>query len=118
MKLSRYLSYFLIIISFTVALNMFSCRTSRDFPQDVSNYIFENKSDGRKYFVKLDSIADSYAGGKMYLIHRDVFMKAKPFEADLRRNKCEISFYDSETYNLKFKKVSRNSYEGFYTENL
>ncbi|MBE6337742.1 MAG: alpha/beta hydrolase [Lentimicrobiaceae bacterium] len=117
MKLNRYLSYFLIIISFAVVLNMFSCRTSHDFPKGVSNYIFENKSDGRKYFVKLDSIADSYAEGKMYLIHRDVFMKAKPFEADLRRNKCEISFYDSETYNLKFKKVSRNSYEGFYTEN-
>lgn len=118
MKLNRYLSYFLIIISFAFVLNMFSCRTSRNFPKDVSNYIFENKSDGRKYFVKLDSIDDSYAEGKMYLIHRDVFMKAKSFEANLRKNKCEISFYDSEIYNLKFKKVSRNSYEGFYTENF
>ena len=99
-------------------MNLFSCKTRHDIPKDVSNYIFENKSDGRKYFVKLDSIADSYAKGKMYLIHRDVFMKAKPFEANLRKNKCVISFYDSETYNLKFKKVSRDSYEGFYTENL
>ena len=118
MKLSRYLSYFLILTSFILVMNLFSCKTRHDIPKDVSNYIFENKSDGRKYFVKLDSIADSYAKGKMYLIHRDVFMKAKPFEANLRKNKCEISFYDSETYNLKFKKVSRDSYEGFYTENL
>ena len=118
MKLSRYLSYFLILTSFILVMNLFSCKTRQDIPKDVSNYIFENKSDGRKYFVKLDSIADSYAKGKMYLIHRDVFMKAKPFEANLRKNKCVISFYDSETYNLKFKKVSRDSYEGFYTENL
>ena len=118
MKLSRYLSYFLILTSFILVMNLFSCKTRHDIPKDVSNYIFENKSDGRKYFVKLDSIADSYAKGKMYLIHRDVFMKAKPFEANLRKNKCVISFYDSETYNLKFKKVSRDSYEGFYTENL
>ncbi len=118
MKLSRYLSYFLILTSFILVMNLFSCKTRHDIPKDVSNYIFENKSDGRKYFVKLDSIADSYAKGKMYLIHRDVFMKAKPFEVNLRKNKCVISFYDSETYNLKFKKVSRDSYEGFYTENL
>jgi len=118
MKLSRYLSYFLILTSFILVMNLFSCKTRHDIPKDVSNYIFENKSDGRKYFVKLDSIADSYAKGKMYLIHRDVFMKAKPFEANLNKNKCEISFYNSETYNLKFKKVSRKSYEGFYTENL
>ena len=118
MKLSRYLSYSLILTSFILVMNLFSCKTRHDIPKDVSNYIFENKSDGRKYFVKLDSIADSYAKGKMYLIHRDVFMKAKPFEANLRKNKCVISFYDSETYNLKFKKVSRESYEGFYTENL
>ncbi len=118
MKLSRYLSYSLILTSFILVMNLFSCKTRHDIPKDVSNYIFENKSDGRKYFVKLDSIADSYAKGKMYLIHRDVFMKAKPFEANLRKNKCEISFYDSETYNLRFKKVSRKSYDGFYTENL
>ena len=118
MKLSRYLSYSLIIISFVALVNMFSCRSSRDIPKDVSEYIFENKSDGRKYFVKLDSIADSYAIGKMYLIHRDVFMKAKPFKANLYKNKCEVNFCDSEVYNLKFKKLSRKSYEGFYTENL
>lgn len=119
MKLSRHLSYFLIIISFALALNMFSCRTSRDFPKDVSEYIFENKSNGRKYFVKLDSICNSYAEGRMYLIYNDLIVKPKDFSARLlRNNRCEIDFDNSETYHLKFQKSISNGYEGSYTENL
>lgn len=117
MKLNRYLRYFLIYTSFLLVVNLFSCKTRREFPKDVSEYIFENKSDGRRYYVKLDSIADKYASGRMYLIHRDLFMRARNFEAKLYKNKCDILFQNSDVYNLKFKNINRNIYEGHYTEN-
>lgn len=117
MKLNRYICHFLIFTSLLALMNLLSCKTSRDIPKDVSEYIFENKSDGRKYFVILDSIADSYAVGRMYLIHNDLFMKPKHFEVELHKNKCDVLFYDSDRYNLKFKKSARNIHEGYYTEN-
>lgn len=117
MKLNCYLRYFLIFTSFMLAINLFSCRTTRSIPEDVMSYIFENKTDGRKYFVKLDSINESCANGKMYLIHKDLFMKPKPFEAKLHRNKCEVLFSDSDRYDLKLKKNLRKFYAGTYTEN-
>ncbi len=117
MKLYHYLHHFLIITSFITLLSLFSCGTNYDIPKDTSEYIFKNKTDGRKYFIRLDSITDSYANGKMYLIHKDLFMKAKYFEAKLNKNRCKILFSNSDIYILKFKKKKLKEYEGFYTEN-
>ena len=48
---------------------MFSCKTS-DIVFDTGNYIFENQTDCKTYFVKVDTIDDA-------IIIKTIFLKSK-----------------------------------------
>ena len=88
MRQSAFLRYFSILFGLLLLLNLFSCKTRKDIPDEYSEYIFENKTDFKSYFVKIDSVNKSYAEGRFYSIDNDLTMQAECFKAKLFKNKC------------------------------
>ena len=76
MRQSAFLRYFSILFGLLLLLNLFSCKTRKDIPDEYSEYIFENKTDFKSYFVKIDSVNKSYAEGRFYSIDNDLTMQA------------------------------------------
>lgn len=108
--------FFLISIVLFVLVDLSSCRVGRDMPKDISTYILENKDDNLRYFIKLDSVYGSNAKGKMYLLHNDLVLKPVGVKISLFKRRCEIVTSESDTYILKFKRISKDFYEGNYTK--
>ena len=73
---------FSAVLSLTMWLflivNMFSCKTADDMFQ-MTDYIFENKTDSKAYFVKVDTIVGSHLSGRFYCIGDESVMQSEPF---------------------------------------
>ena len=113
MKQSVFLRYFLILVSFILLVCLFACNTGEDISNEYSTYIFENKTDSKSYFVKLDSINKSYAKGRFYLIDNGLTLRPRIFEAVLHKNKCKLTLPNDDVVTFKIKSQSDNKYEGF-----
>ena len=114
MKLKLYLHHLQILSLFILLLNLFSCKTSSEIPDEHRNYIFKNTDNNVSYFIKLDTIDGSYAEGRIYLIYNDLIMRPESFTMDLYKDKCAVEVSNSDSYDLKIKKRHNNIYEGFY----
>ena len=104
-----------ILIVLFIAVNMFSCKTSDDL-FDATNYIFENQTDCKTYFVKIDTIDDSEVSGRMYLVDNELTMQAKPFSMTYGKKRCDLIFSDSTSYTLKIKRFKNEKIEGSFIE--
>ena len=109
---SRVLSVLLGVFLF---INMFSCKTADDM-FDVTNYIFEDQTDYKMYFVKVDTVDDYSVGGRMYLINDELTMRAEPFSMTYSKKKCNLMFPDSSVQVLKIKKCKNERIEGTFVE--
>lgn len=109
-------SRFLLIFSFVFfVFFMFSCKNAEDVIRD-SAYIFENQTDYKTYFVKVDYVDNAEVKGRIYLVDDEMTMRAEPFIMNYNRKKYEVSFYDSITYVLKIKKNKNDRIEGTYAD--
>ena len=109
-------SRFLLIFSFVFfVFFMFSCKNAEDVICD-SAYIFENQTDYKTYFVKVDYVDNAEVKGRIYLVDDEMTMRAEPFIMNYNRKKYEVSFYDSITYVLKIKKNKNDRIEGTYAD--
>ena len=109
-------SRFLLIFSFVFfVFIMFSCKNAEDVIRD-SAYIFENQTDYKTYFVKVDHVDDAEVKGRIYLVDDEMTMQAEPFTMNYNRKKYEVTFYDSITYVLKIKKSRNDRIEGSYAD--
>lgn len=109
-------SRFLLIFSFVFfVFFMFSCKNAEDVIRD-SAYIFENQTDCKTYFVKVDYVDNAEVKGRIYLVDDEMTMRAEPFIMNYNRKKYEVSFYDSITYVLKIKKNKNDRIEGTYAD--
>lgn len=113
MKQSVFLRYFPILLSFILLICLFSCKTGEDISNEYSTYIFENKTDSKSYFIKLDSIDKSYAKGRFYLIDNGLTLRPRIFEAVLHKNKCKVTLPNDDVITFRIKSQSDNKYEGF-----
>lgn len=118
MKRKTFIHYFLIITSLLTLLSMHSCRIGKNFSDANCAYIFENKTDSKSYFIKVDSVDKSYAKGRFYLIDNNLLMQAKYFEANMLKRKCKVVTSDGEDITLKVKKHSGDRYEGYILDKL
>ena len=95
-----------VIFLFLLGMVFVSCRTSREIPKDCTNYIFENQSDYRSYFIRLDSIDGTYAEGRAYSIDDDLLMEAtKKMFGEYTNALSELSSIE----NTKLQKIINNS---------
>ena len=104
-----------VIFLFLLGMVFASCRTSREIPKDCTNYIFENQSDYRSYFIRLDYIDGTYAEGRAYSIDDDLLMEADAFTVNVRKNKCKVRLCDTIVYTLKLKSYADGIYGGGFT---
>ena len=109
---TRILSILTIIL---LVGNMYSCKTSDDL-FDTANYIFENQTDCKTHFVKIDTIDEGVISGRMYLVDNELTMQAKPFSMTYSKKKCHLTFSDSTIYILKIKRLKNEKIEGSFTE--
>ncbi|MBO5810566.1 MAG: alpha/beta hydrolase [Bacteroidales bacterium] len=109
-------SRFLLIFSFVFfVFFMFSCKNAENVIRD-SAYIFENQTDYKTYFVKVDYVDNAEVKGRIYLVDDEMTMRAEPFTMNYNRKKYEVTFYDSITYVLKIKKNKNDRIEGTYAD--
>ncbi|MBR5781320.1 MAG: alpha/beta hydrolase [Bacteroidales bacterium] len=103
-----------VIVAFLIA-GMFSCKTASDIFVDT-NYIFENQTDYKTYFVKIDSLEDSRLWGRMYLVDDGLTMSAEPFVMAYSKKKCNLILPDSSFYLFKIKRYKDDRIEGSFME--
>ena len=115
MKSSLFSRFLLIFSSLFLVLFVFSCKNAEDVIRDTA-YIFENQTDYKTYFVKVDHVDDAEVKGRIYLVDDEMTMQAEPFTMNYNRKKYEVTFYDSITYVLKIKKSRNDRIEGSYAD--
>lgn len=109
---SRFL--FVLTVAF-VTINMFSCK-SYDKLFDTGDYIFENQTDCKTYFVKIDTIEDVKVNGRIYLVDNELTMRAETFTMICKKNKCNLMFSDSSAFVLNIKRFKNERIEGTFVE--
>ena len=109
---SRFL--FVLTVAF-VTINMFSCK-SYDKLFDTGDYIFENQTDYKTYFVKIDTIEDVKVNGRIYLVDNELTMRAETFTMICKKNKCNLMFSDSSAFVLNIKRFKNERIEGTFVE--
>lgn len=111
--------FFCVLLSFLATIfmlfNMFSCKNAEDMFVAM-NYMFENQTDYKTYFIRVDSIFESGAYGRVYLIDDDLTMQAEPFFMTYGRKRCNITLSDTVDYVLKFKRFKNETLEGSFVE--
>lgn len=117
MKSRVFPSFLSRVSGLILLLNLFSCRTGRDV-FDAKSYIFENQTDHESYFVRLDSVGEYDANGRIYLIGDGLTMLARPFTVVFNKNKCEVLVSDTLSYVLRIKKAKGDRVEGYYSDFL
>lgn len=109
---SRFL--FVLTVAF-VTINMFSCK-SYDKLFDTGDYIFENQTDCKTYFVKIDTIEDVKVNGRIYLVDNELTMRAETFTMTCKKNKCNLMLSDSSAFVLNIKRFKNERIEGTFVE--
>lgn len=109
---SRFL--FVLTVAF-VTINMFSCK-SYDKLFDTGDYIFENQTDCKTYFVKIDTIEDVNVNGRIYLVDNELTMRAETFTMTCKKNKCNLMLSDSSAFVLNIKRYKNERIEGTFVE--
>lgn len=109
---SRFLSVLTVLF---ITVNMFSCKTS-DIVFDTGDYIFENQTDCKTYFVKIDTIDDAIINGRMYLVNNELTMRAESFSMTCGKKKCKLTLSDSSVYTMKIKRFKNEKIEGSFIE--
>lgn len=113
---SSFLSRFLFVLTVAfVTINMFSCK-SYDKLFDTGDYIFENQTDCKTYFVKIDTIEDVKVNGRIYLVDNELTMRAETFTMTCKKNKCNLMFSDSSAFVLNIKRYKNERIEGTFVE--
>lgn len=98
-----------------MTINMFSCK-SYDKLFDTGDYIFENQTDCKTYFVKIDTIEDVKVNGRIYLVDNELTMRAETFTMTCKKNKCNLMFSDSSAFVLNIKRFKNERIEGTFVE--
>ena len=108
---------FSAVLSLTMWLflivNMFSCKTADDMFQ-MTDYIFENKTDSKAYFVKVDTIVGSHLSGRFYCIGDESVMQSEPFSMSCNGRRCRLVLSDSSFYVLKIERFKDDEIIGSY----
>ena len=78
MKSRVFLRFSSVVLCLMALANLFSCKTARSV-FDSESYIFENQTDYKNYFVRIDSVGESDVNGRIYLIDNDLTLQAEPF---------------------------------------
>jgi ribosomal protein L21 len=113
---SNFPSRFLFVLTVAFAtINMFSCK-SYDKLFDTGDYIFENQTDYKTYFVKIDTIEDVKVNGRIYLVDNELTMRAETFTMTCKKNKCNLMFSDSSAFVLNIKRFKNERIEGTFVE--
>ncbi len=113
---SCFLSRFVFVLTVAfVTINMFSCK-SYDKLFDTGDYIFENQTDCKTYFVKIDTIEDVKVNGRIYLVDNELTMRAETFTMTCKKNKCNLMFSDSSAFVLNIKRFKNERIEGTFVE--
>ena len=95
------------LAAFFVLLNLVSCRTSVRISSDNMGYMFENVDDKESYFIRLDTVENSFANGRIYSVTDALVMRSKPILINMDRNKWEAYVSDTNHYTLKFSSRKR-----------
>lgn len=113
---SRFFPLFILIVSFFFFVtNMLSCKTGKNTLCDME-YMFDNQTDNKKYFVKVDTVGKENVAGRIYLVNEEMTMQAESFVMTCNRRKCEVIISDSMKYVLRFKKSKNDRIEGTFIE--
>ena len=115
MKTRSFLHFFSLIFSFVVLVVMFSCKTARNV-FDEECYIFENQTDYKNYFVRIDSVGKSDVNGRVYLIDNDQVLQAQTFLLVFDRKKSEVILSDTTFYVFNMKKNKNGRIEGDFKD--
>ena len=106
-----------VISLFFLMATLFSCKMSREIPRDYAKCIFENQSDSRSYFVRLDSVDGRHAKGRAYFMDDDLIIEADTFTLNVRRNRCKVTLSDTIVYTLNLKDKGE-MYDGYFTSGV
>lgn len=113
MKLNLYLRYCLIIIIFSL-LTLASCKTKKDIYVEGATYLFENQTDNKSYFVKVDSVDDLHVEGKCYLLGKELVIDDERFEIDFKKRKSQLILSDSLVIKYKIRRKSTDVCQGWF----
>ena len=111
MKSRVFLRFSSVVLCLMALANLFSCKTARNV-FDGESYIFENQTDYKNYFVRVDSVGKSDVNGRIYLIDNDLTLQAEPFLLVFNKKKSELILSDTTLYVLKMKKIKNGRIEG------
>ena len=106
MKSRVFLRFSSVVLCLMALVNLFSCKTARSV-FDSESYIFENQTDYKNYFVRIDSVGKSDVNGRIYLIDNDLTLQAEPFLLVFNKKKSEVVLSDTTLYVLKMKKFKK-----------
>ena len=98
-----------------VLVVLFSCKTTSNV-FDSECYIFENQTDGKNYFVKVDSVSKSDVKGRIYLIDDNLTLQYEPCSLVFNKNKSEVMLSDTVRCVLKIRKTKNGMVEGYFFE--
>ena len=115
MKSRVFLRFSSVVLCLMALANLFSCKTARSV-FDSESYIFENQTDYKNYFVRIDSVGESDVNGRIYLIDNDLTLQAEPFLLVFNKKKSEVVLSDTTLYVLKMKKFKNGRIEGNFFE--
>lgn len=111
MKSRIFLRFSSVVLCLMALANLFSCKTAKNV-FDSESYIFENQTDYKNYFVRVDSVGRSDVNGRIYLIDNDLTLQAEPFLLVFNKKKSELILSDTTLYVLKMKKFKNGRIEG------
>ncbi len=113
MKLNCCFRYYLIII-ILLSIAIPSCKSIKGVSIDKGGYLFENQTDGEKYFVKIDTVYGRCVGGKSYLVNKELVMCPERFEIEIFRRKARLMMQDTTFIVYKIKSKSSGVCGGWF----
>lgn len=119
MKKNDAFKFFIRLLSFVfLIIFITTCKSEQESIKSKGvDYIFENHLDNTSYFVKIDSLDDSRAEGRLYIIDDDLTMIAKPISIIFHKRKCYVELSENERFTLKFNTKSNDVITGKFTKN-
>lgn len=105
------------IVALFILLNLMSCRTSVVINPNNMGYMFENLDDKESYFIRLDSVYNSCANGRIFSVTDALVMNSKPISIDMYRNRWNASISDTNSLILRFTDKRGDDIEGKFVVN-
>ena len=107
------LSY-MLIFTMLLLVAMVSCKTIKDIPVEDGGFSFENLTDDKTYFVKVNRVSDLCIEGRSYLFDGELTIEAEPFKVELPKRGSTMVFSDTITVSYKLKRSKSEGYRGWF----